>query len=100
MLGIQLSLSNNDTDLVNACIEEYMEHLPPGKKPIFKLVQKKLKQNNEIVDGMYMRCMEEALFYKGLNERDEDKSISLKNLGHFIEQQRLEFQTSAMARLN
>lgn len=96
MLGITLSLSQEDFNLINGSIEDYMNCLSPGKKMIFGLVTKRLKQENPLFDGMYMRCMEEALTHK----LSQGESNAINRLVQFIQRKRLEFQYSNVPSLN
>jgi hypothetical protein len=96
MLGINLSLSQEDFKLINGSIEDYMTSLSPGKKMIFGLVKKRLKQENPIFDGMYMRCMEEALTHK----MSQGESNGISRLVQFIQRKRLEFQYSNVPSLS
>lgn len=96
MLGINLSLSPEEFRLINGSIEDYMDSLSPGKKMIFGLVKKRLKQENPIFDGMYMRCMEEALTHK----MSQSESNAINRLVQFIQRKRLEFQYASVPSLN
>ncbi|MEN8702469.1 hypothetical protein [Bacillus infantis] len=85
MLGINLNLNEKDTSLASVSLTRYIPTLRDTEKPIFNKAYEKLQHNN-IMDGMYMRCLEQALSFLGSKE-------CLK-LAAFIEQRRLEFQTT------
>jgi|GEM_PF-3562523 len=60
MLGLKIDLPNDDQEVVVHSLEQLLEVLTPGEKPIFQLVIKRIR-SGEILDGMGMRCIERAL---------------------------------------
>ncbi|MEF7566039.1 hypothetical protein V4V35_23900 [Bacillus infantis] len=90
MLGISLLLDVKEKNLITQSIETHLPKLKKSEKPLFQLTLKKAKEDKPVLDGMYMRCMEQSLAAKGDPE--------CVQLAAKIEKSRLQFQLSAMNR--
>ncbi|TYS55782.1 hypothetical protein FZD47_25495 [Bacillus infantis] len=88
MLGISLPLNVREKNLITLAIESYLPLMKKTEMPIFQLTLKKMKEERPLLDGMYMRCVEQSLTTKG-----DPESLML---AAWIEQQRIQFQHAAM----
>jgi hypothetical protein len=99
MLGIELNLSYDDKSFVMQALDELIPTLRQGEKPVFNLVKSKLVNEKPLIDGMYLRCIEQALMN---NQKHTNNHVIFERcniLIQFITKERLNFQYSSMSRL-
>jgi hypothetical protein len=99
MLGIELNLSKEDKSFVMEALDELIPTLTLGEKPVFNMVKSKIGKDKPLVDGMYMRCIEQALMKKQKHSNNHIISEKCNILTQFIAKERLNFQYSSMSRL-
>jgi hypothetical protein len=100
MLGIKLNLSKEDKTFVVEALNELIPTLKAGEKPIFHLAKSKVLKEDSLFDGMFMRCLEQALEKRETNSRNQAISKKCQSLTQFITKERLNFQYGAMSRLS
>ena len=76
-----------------------MNTLKETAKAPFVLLMKKLEGNDLHVDGMFMRCMENALRYYANKQKNEAAKQKCINLADMIQKTREQFQQKSMERL-
>lgn len=96
MLGVFLVFSEEKLETIQKSLELYIYELPSSEAIIYKHVLNKLKNVGNTFDGMYMRCMEQALFFT--SKKTMERNGEILELAEEIAQIRLDFQYSQMKR--
>lgn len=97
MKGTLLMVEKSEKVLVLVAIENYLQQLTPGEKPCYVMTKNRLMSGNLYVDGVYMRCMENALhFLAKLGSQFTDVCLQLQEK---IKNQRETFQFNAIKNL-
>jgi len=95
MLGTTIDLQTNERNIVGQAIKEYLSFLKSTEVSQYVMAANHLKKQEIFVDGIIMRCFEEALRFKA----SKDNSFLYSRLAEYIKQQRENFQLQAMSRL-
>jgi hypothetical protein len=94
---IDLNLVPEDIEIYSDALADYHDTCTEGKKPVVKLVMKRIKEDNPRFDGMYLRAMEEALALRSTKDsKNKDRYLEKKQQ---LQKKREQFQFSAMKRL-
>jgi hypothetical protein len=96
MKGTILELTNEEKGLIKSSIDLIVINLKKGVRDQYSIALNKLKEKDIYVDGLIMRCFENALCYA---YKFNENSKELYTLAEYIRQQRENFQLQAMSRL-
>ena len=95
MLGTDLNITIDEKKIAVIAIKEYIPTLKPGEVSQYQLVAVKFLDKKMHVDGISMRCAENALRQKAKTAEYKLTRLILEKLANEIEKQRLHFQNKA-----
>mgnify|MGYP001052918111 CR=1 FL=1 len=98
MLGVFLVLNREEEESINSSLDYYIQTLKPTEKPIYQMAKRKINEG-AVLDGMFMRCIENSLHFESKQTKNENKKLVCKQLAKDIEKKRLEFQYSSIQHL-
>lgn len=99
MLGVVLPLDDKNRIYIKTAIEKIIPSLKTGEVSQYKLAGTKLNEDYLYVDGIIVRCYENALYYIASQLNYETERSKYLSLAKSIRQQRENFQLQAMSRL-
>jgi len=99
MLGTSLVLNKQARSIIKKSIETIIPTLKIGEISQYQLAASKLNDKEVYIDGIILRCYENALNYKARIAEYKLERIVYENLEENIKKQRENFQFQAMSRL-
>ncbi len=99
MLGITIHFKKNENLLLHVALSSFIEEIRTSEKAPYEMTKKKLTDPEATIDGMFMRCMENALDSYCSKHNNQKTIQECTRLALFIKGNREEFQMNAMSRL-
>lgn len=99
MLGTDLDITTDEKKVAVIAIKEFIPTLNPGEVSQYQLAAVKFLDKKMYVDGISMRCAENALRHKGKIAEYKLSRFIHEKLANEIEKQRLQFQKNALKSL-